>query len=405
MRVQIAFTLGLSGYGDFFELDHATEGKLDNTTYVLGGSLLVDVTDQTRELSISRGRSMTLERTVTGLANIILDNRDRRFDPSNQAGPYYGTVFPRKEVRIDVDSENLFVGVVEDWNFDWMINGDAVAEARCVDGLALTSTANYPAGTSVSELSSARVERILDAIGWPADTRSIATGAATLDADIRTEPVNARDYLAKVALSEAGFEFVNRNGDFTFLARNYDQTAGTSNVDIGDSAGRIPMIDVDLVYGTEELLNSVTATWSSGGSVGGTASHAHPISIGKYGELTASYDTLLASASDADDFAEWRVNHLSEPRLRFDAVSINVDSIGTANQADLLGLDLGDIVHIQFTPSGVGSAIDQYSVIDRIAHDADPSRHDLHLVLSQIEPSMVLNSSTLGVLNQDTIGF
>lgn len=405
MRVQIAFTLGINGLGDYFQLDDATKGKLDNTTYVLGGTLLVDVTEQTREISITRGRSATLERTVTGLANITLDNRDRRFDPSNQSGPYYGTVYPRKPVHIDVDGENLFVGMVEDWNFDWEVNGDAIAEARCVDGLAIISTSTYPAGTSVTETSSARVGRVLDAIDWPSDTRSIGTGVAVLDADVRSEPINARDYLAKIALTEAGFEFVDRNGNFTFLTRNYDQTAGTTNLDFGDPPGRIPLIDVDLVYGTEELVNSSSVTWTSAGSIAGTATHTDPVSVARYGALTAEYATLLASQGDADDFAEWSIHHRSTPRLRFDAITVNLNSLASADAAGVLGLDLGDVVHIQWTPNSIGSAIDQYSIIDRIGHQADPSRHDINFTLSEIEHSLTLNSAELGVLDQDSIGF
>lgn len=227
-----------------------------------------------------------------------------------------------------------------------------------------------------------------------------------MDADVRSDPVNARDYLTKVALSEAGFLFVDRNGTFTFLQSDYNQSIGTGHVNFSDTAGSgVPMIDIDLVYGTEELVNSVDVTWTSGGTVAGTATHTDPVSISRYGILAATYDTLLADGTRADDFAEWRVHKLSEPRQRYDAISVNLDSIGTANQADVLALDLGDVVHITWTPNSIGSAIDQFSVIDHIAHEADPSRHDIHFVLSELEDSMTLNDTDLGTLNFNSLGF
>lgn len=48
-----------------------------------------DITAYTREVNIDRGRSNDLERVESGTASILLDNRDRRFDPVYDAGPYW----------------------------------------------------------------------------------------------------------------------------------------------------------------------------------------------------------------------------------------------------------------------------------------------------------------------------
>jgi len=55
MKVEIAFDLAANGLGSFFTLDDPVKGKLDNTLYVLGGDVLVDVTNTVRQVSVSVG--------------------------------------------------------------------------------------------------------------------------------------------------------------------------------------------------------------------------------------------------------------------------------------------------------------------------------------------------------------
>ena len=82
-RVQIAFDLSANGVGSYFTLDDPTKGVLDNATYTLAGDVLVDVTSSVRALSIKRGRSRQLDRFVAGSSNLVIDNRNRYFDPTN----------------------------------------------------------------------------------------------------------------------------------------------------------------------------------------------------------------------------------------------------------------------------------------------------------------------------------
>ncbi len=62
MKVEIAFDLAANGLGSFFTLDDPVKGKLDNTLYVLGGDVLVDVTSTVRQVSVKRGRNRQLEK-------------------------------------------------------------------------------------------------------------------------------------------------------------------------------------------------------------------------------------------------------------------------------------------------------------------------------------------------------
>lgn len=406
MRAQIAFNLAANGIGDYFTLDDVTKGVLDNTTYLLAGDVLVDVTNDLRAVQVRRGRSRTLEKFTAGNANLTLDNRDRAYDPLNTSSPYYGSLVPRKEVRIDVDGYNIFVGNVEDWNYGYTLTGDSVAEPSCVDGLAYIASQSLTGGTAVSQTTGARASAVLDLISWPSTTRSISTGQATLGADVRAEGVNALEYLTKVALSDPGAFFISRDGRATFRDRADLQAFSTSTATFGGTAtGAVPFIDIGVVYGTEEMTNQADVVWVSGSAIGGTATANDLTSQASYGVMDATYDTLLASASDASALATYIVNAYGQPRYRIDKITVRLDALTGDQRNTVLGLDLGSVATVNWTPNAVGSAISQPVVIDGIEHSATPAQHDITFTLSETQVAFILDDSTFGVLDDDSLGF
>lgn len=406
MKVQIAFNLAANGVGSYFTLDDTTKGVLDSATYLLAGDVLVDVTNTVRAVQVRRGRSRTLQTFTAGNANVTLDNRNRYYDPLNASSPYFGSIVPRKEVRIDVDGSYLFVGNVEDWNFDYTLSNDSTASVSCVDGMSYIATQNLSAGTAVSQTTGARASAVLDLIGWPSTTRAISTGQATVGADVRSATTNALDYLNKVALSDPGAFFVSREGKATFKDRSDLQTFTTSSATFGGTAtGAVPFVDIGVVYGTEEMTNQANVTWYSGTAIGGTATSNDVTSQTAYGVMTETYDTLLASASDAQTLADYVVNTYSQPRYRLDKITVRLDGLNGNQKATVLGLDLGSVATVNWTPNAVGSAISQPVVIDGIEHNATPAQHDVTFTLSETQVAFILDDSTFGQLDDDSLGF
>jgi hypothetical protein len=62
-------------------------------------------------------------------------------------------------------------------------------------------------------------------------------------------------------------------------------------------------------------------------------------------------------------------------------------------------------VRVQWTPNGVGSAIDQYVTIDGIEHAANPANHDVTFNLSQATVALILNDTFFGTLDNNVLGF
>jgi hypothetical protein len=70
-------------------------------------------------IAITRGRQFELDKVQAGTLTLVLDNRDRRFDPDNAASPYYPNVIPTRRVNVRATwnsiTYDLYTGYVESW--------------------------------------------------------------------------------------------------------------------------------------------------------------------------------------------------------------------------------------------------------------------------------------------------
>lgn len=606
-KVELGFDLSLSGAGDFFTLNDSTKGALDNTTYRLAGDALVDVTANTREVSVRRGRSRTLEKFTAGLAQVTLDNRGRDFDPtyvatqatrtnlirnpsfevdaslfatpstgarstalgqfgscsflttmssttdsnigaygagnttidtattyiasgyfyipagstlagrtvtigfeggsatySNGASspgtlsagawvrasrvvtftsipatapaivarlsgslasavgqliymdgflyeagstlqayfdgsvsdnsiryssrgwtgtanaststitywvpgtgsPYSGSIVPRKQVRITRDAYPIYSGNVESWSWDYDLSGDATAEVRAVDGFASLAQADMTAGTAPGTTPGARIGTALTYAGWPTAARALATGNATLDADVIADGVNVLAYIQKVEQSEPGAFFMARDGVATFLSRSDLQNPTSGNVTFG--SGGVPVVEFAAASLTDEMKNNVSVTFTAGSVVGGTATATDATSAAAYGQFDYSLDTVLSGNLQAQRLADWLVASYKDPKYRIDSITVLLDSLTTMQQGQVLDLELGDVVTVAMSLpniNAVGSAVSQVLSIDAIEHRIGIDRHFVTFTMSETTTGFVLDSSDFGVLNVNNLGF
>ena len=127
------------------------EIAFDDGPYVVSPTW-TDVTSYVREMSIDRGRSDDWG-TFDGSASVVLSNRDRRFDPFNTAGPYYGKLLPRRQIRLSgvttFGTFNVFRGFVDGWPPVWTDAGkDSTVTLSCMDALGLLASETLPADWS-----------------------------------------------------------------------------------------------------------------------------------------------------------------------------------------------------------------------------------------------------------------
>jgi hypothetical protein len=378
-----------------FTLDDGIKGVLDNTEYPLGGdSVFVDVTDRVRRFSLSRGRSSLFSSFPAGQLNVEFNNHDRAFDPLYASSPFAGDIVPRREIRATTGSAVVYSGWIDDWNYSYLPDGDSVAEAIAYDATSILSGQTLAAGTPTTQLSGARVNDVLDQIAWSPTLRNIDAGQATLGTAVINADTNAMSYLQQIASSEVGLVFVGKDGAVNFLDRAQGPTS-TSLVTFGGTG--IPFQSLEVLYGSDNLYNSVIL----GRTGGGTATATDLDSVADYGLRTLTQSDLLLSTDIAlADTALALVQRYSQPEYLFNSLEIALHKLSPSQQAQILGMEIGSIGEVIFTPNSIGDPIERYVQVISINHTVSPDSHYVEFGFQSVESAyLVLDDAEFGKLD------
>jgi hypothetical protein len=359
IKVELGFTES-GASAPFFTLDDPVLGLLDSPDGVLGGGeVLVEVTPFVKEFSINRGKSREIDRFGAGQASVAFNNSGRTFDPTFAASPFFGQVAPRRQIRITVDNVVQFEGTIDDWNIDYEPGGNSLAVAQAFDGIASLANLETEGLTLSAGFTDDQITAVLNNISWPDGKRDLDEAGATLAAQVVPDGTNALGLLQKMTDSEPGDLFVAKNGDVKFVGRN--QSFRSGDVILTDDGSQISYQAVKVVFGTELLFNS----WLMK-NLTDEVTVTSPASISLYGERDVSRDTLLDSLDDLQTLGEFLVNRYGDPEYRFDTLSVNLKTLTPTHRAELLDLELGDVVLVEFTPGGIAPAIERYGKVIKL---------------------------------------
>jgi hypothetical protein len=410
VKVELGANLGQRDLTRFV-LDDAVKGVLDNTQYTLGGDRFFDITDRLVSATTSRGKNTALDRIDAGQLNIVLDNFDRLFDPLYEDGFYYSQLIPGREIRISCNGFPVIYGFVDDLDIAYEPGNRSIVSFQASDALSNLTINNLPEVTPTVELSGARVTRILDLpeVAWPTDKRSIDTGNSFMsDTDI-SEGTQAVAYLQLIATSEAGEVFVSKDGNFVFKARN--SPPGVIDLFFTDEESipgytTVPFSELEVVYGSEQLYNRIVLSndfplFPEEAIAEDTDSQV------VYGARSFTADGLLNNdPEDLQFLADFLLARFKEPQYRFSSLSVVMDVLTEAQQNEVLDLEIGDIVQVKFTPSGIPPAIEQYVRVIGISHDWSNNEKRINLALERLDFSLfILDDPVLGVLDEDRLSF
>jgi hypothetical protein len=176
-----------------------------------------DVTAYVRSVDVSRGLSRDLDAFSAGSCTVVLDNRDRAFDPSYSSSPYYGEVKPQAAVRITAGGVVVFTGYIDSWSFDYSIVGDQTASFTALDGTTRIASAVVPPQTFSSQYAGARIGSVAasTAVGWTGGT-VLDVGQYVLGGDTVGDDVSAWDYIQQVAKADGGAAYISGAGELVF---------------------------------------------------------------------------------------------------------------------------------------------------------------------------------------------
>ena len=372
-----------------FILDDPIAGVLDNTEYTLGGTVFKDISSKVRALTIQRGKNRDLDRFNAGQLNITLANNDRAFDPNYPSSPYAGAIVPRREIRVTVDGVRTMTATVDDWNYNYTPDGEAIAEIVASDDFTLLARQVLTTGTATPQLTGARIAEVLDqpSVAWPADQRSLDTGHSTLGADVFEG--NVLQYLQTVGgASEQGLIFIDKDGNFTFRDRLDATPFSATLVSFADDGTGIPFNLTAVNYGSELLYNQAVIS-----NAAGTAQADNERSQTAYGVSAYELQTLVNSQDQLQNIADFIVQKYGDPEYRFETIAVNLDTLGASDKATVLGLEIGD-------------PIQQYGQIIRLGHEVEADRHDLLISVASLDWTfLVLDDTVFGKLDSNYLAF
>lgn len=208
---------------------------------------------------------------------------------------------------------------------------------------------------------------------------------------------------ATVAYTEAWNGTANISASTLTIVTTYPPNT-TPLVPLSDAGGTaIPYTNISVVYGSELNYNK-TIVLRSVTSTGGTASNATNGSA--YGIRVYSSDqSLIGSDADAQALANFYLGAYEDPELRVELATIDLHALSGANQDSILNQDIWDGAQVTFTPGGVGSAIVSNQKIIGIKHTIGVDQHRVEWNFATWGNKFRLDSTILGVLDQNVLGY
>jgi len=381
-------------------------------------SVYQDVTSYVISLSSSRGKTRELDYYEPGTISISFNNQDRAFDPTNTSSPLYGYVKPKQRVYVSAFGFAVFSGLIDDWTLTYDVNGNSIASLAASEKTNLFSNQYLIGQTFPSELSGARVSRILndDMVQWPTawGSRVIDAGTQVLDADTIEDGTNVLEYLQKIQSSEQGQLFIDGTDSLKFQDNSRSVMGSATITTFADdnttyiSAGSaIPAWKydyLDVSYSTTLLYNRIQINSWDGVSQG----NAHdPSSIAAYQPFDYVLDDVLYSDKfRLGNLATYIGGKYSQPEYRFNSIRVNFYELNSYDQATLLNeVLLNGFARVRFKPNNTGNTIDRFVRIIGVQHEAAPGSHDVTYLLESIKiPALVLSDADFGKLDVNVLG-
>jgi len=345
-------------------------------------------------------RQYELDRMEAGRSEIVIDDPNGVYEPGNSASPLYLNVKRGRRFRVlaALDPDNpipIFVGeidsIVPAWEGDYQtstIDGLDFCEALASD----TYTGAVP-----EELAFYRINRLLDAWGWPSDARTIDHGWRPLAA-AALDGVGYYDHMQQAAESDGGIFFFDQWGRAAFHDGQRRLTSYASEVTFGDLAGQIPYEDVSPSYGRELLKN----WWEVSREGGDTPQIAYDLdSMSEYRKRVGRKSTILATDSDCLAIAGWSTDHYKDDPMRFQEIVVNPLALSVGDPYiwhKLLNLHISHRVTVYKTPRRAGPPIIIDSFIDGISHEIGPGAH--WLIRYRLTPCTHATYATLGTVGR-----
>jgi hypothetical protein len=408
ISVSFDFSQGATfGYG--FVIGDAINGVLG--TSILGDSPVasptVDLSSQTRQIKISRGRNIMRDTYEAGNCTVRVIDQNGDFNPQNPASPYFGFLTPLRKVRVAATTPTtqnfLFSGYVTDYKYTYPIGEElGYVDINCADAFRLFAMANVStvASATAGQTTGTRIDKILDQVDFPSTMRIIDAGSTTVQAD----PATARTSLSAIQVAEfteQGAFYVRADGEVEFRDRSdVVSSLAAAPIQFNQTTG-IPYSDLRFAFDDKLIINSATMKRIGGSTI--TANN--PDSIAKYFPHGMNVENLIAQTdAQVQDIADIYVATRQETTIRIDAMVIDLLDPNVPTDT-IIGLDYFQNVEIE-NIQPAGSTIVKTLQVQGLAWDITPN--SMKCTVTTLEPiveGFIIGSSTSGIIGTSILGY
>tara|TARA_Y100000004_G_scaffold186926_1_gene239080 strand:- start:1259 stop:2521 length:1263 start_codon:yes stop_codon:yes gene_type:complete len=383
-----------------------------------------DVSQYVRSFSTTRGRSNELADFVSGTLSVSLSNTDNRFNPT-QTTHYYDSanattkIQPLKRIRLraeyDSSTYDIFEGFLNTIPVKFVAGGvDSIVTFTANDAFKIFQSANLDAVgwrlgkggfaelgqttrlsyEDVQELTSDRITRILNSLGFPTNRRDIQTGVNQVQSQQITD--NVLTALRENELADNGQLFIGKDGKVVFRNRDYrlsNANATTVQATFSNTGSDLPYQNVSLSFDDNEIVN--VYEWTREGGVKQEVSDAD--SVLKYTPKENTQTTINVNDADVLSLIEQKIATTSLPIVRVDNLTINArDDVNLWQH--VLGRQFGDRIKVVVQNPNATTFTDELW-IESIKHNVNASNQTWSFTLT-LSPA----GSSAWVLGQAKLG-
>jgi hypothetical protein len=408
LNISLNFSSGAT-FGNAFTLDDPINGVLGTglLSDSAAPSLVLDLTDVTRQIQIRRGRNIGRDTYEAGTCTVRIFDENGRFNPQNTNSDIYGYLTPLRKLRISATHLGVTYYLFSGYTTDYIYTYDQAENVSYVDinasdafRLFAMATITSVTGQAAGQDTGTRIAKILDTVDFPVSMRTLDTGNTLTQAD----PATNRTPLAAIKnaeTSEQGAFYVSPEGNAIFKNRtNTIASAGITPIAFNQSAG-IPYKNLVFAFDDKLIVNQSTVTKISGTP----QTYTDATSLAQYFPHVVNFsDLIVETDAEAANIAAIYVATRSTTTIRIDNMVIDLYDPLVPNNT-ILGLDYFDnVVITNIQPDG--STITKNLQIQGVNWDISPNSWIGNFVtLEPITDGFVIGNSTYGVIGEDILSY
>jgi len=370
-------------------------------------ALVVDLSDSTRQITITRGRNVQRDTYEAGTAIVRVLDPDSYFNPQNTSSPYYGYIVPLRKLRVSATKSGvthwLFSGYTTEYRYTYDQSEQmGYVEIYCTDAFRLFNLAQLTtiSDATAGQLTGTRINKILDQMDFPNSLRQISTGSTTCQADPATTR-NGLDTLKNAEFVEQGALYCNADGALVFKDRS--EVVGSlaeTPIEFNQSTG-IPYKNLQFAFDDKLIINNAEFTKVSGT----TQSVTNAASVAKYFPH-GNVEQNLVAETDAQvlDIARIYVATRAETSIRIDAMTVDLMDSDVPTET-MIGLDYFSPVRISNNQPD-GSTIVKTLQVQGLGWTITPN--SMSCVVTTLEPiveGFIIGNSNYGIIGQSIMSY